>query len=672
MRGATPASSGSISPVVEVLRWLACFPLLEEHHLQALVGTDAWTVREVVRELHGYGLAASLVLDSPEFSSPRRLYHLTDVGITALARALHLTLFQIRQRYPVGDRDLLLHVARAETAVGIAGFAASIAAGLRDDGEFEAVHIRSSHWTPQRGVTAVLPAVEAFGCFHAWGTAAAFAVAWDRAGAPVAHRRQRVAAWSRADDGVQYHAGRLLPSLLVVCPDEPTLQQWEIAVERSAARRARNVLPLHLATAREVSAQGPLGAYWRRPGGSRRLSLVDCLAWRSTASGCNAAPIPSEVAFPASRVERDSPRQDGTRRGGGRARARFGGPRLRAPRAERWAALAIELSATQKTLLEWVGHHPLLPATHLATHLGLSTGSVAGLLNEMAHRGLVAIERTGPSHNAEEPRHVLTAEASAFLAAHDGVPVGLYLREGVIAADSAQDGARPGVRLGKGTAGSVRLSHLRRHLEHTIGVQRFALTLAREAERQRALGRDHRLLAWLNDAEGQAWFRHDGRTHHIWPDARFRYRADDVVYDLLLEWDRGLVRRRDYARKFAAYAAYLTALGVSQDDQLRLIVVTTTAAAGRARAAVVGASQGCARLAAITRIITQDAVSEGRLVAALWPVTTMIPFGCVAASAECCAVRGLGTLTTAGTGTQAICVKVRPVTPVASNWMVQR
>lgn len=618
MRGATRPRSANTSPVGAVLCWLACLPLLEDLHLAMLVRIDAWTVREVLRELHGRGWVAALVLDSPEFASPRRLHHLTDAGLAAFAEALRLTVVQIRRRYPVGDGELSIHIARAEAAVGIADFAASLVADLRDSEEVEEVHIRSSYWTPRPGRPSNPPAVEAYGCLHTCDTVASFALAWDRAAAPAAHRRGRVAAWYRADDGVPQHASGPLPSLLVVCPDERTLQQWAIAVERGAARRVRNVLPLHLATITEIAVQGPFGACWRQPGGVRRLCLVDCLAWRLRSGTCDEASSPFPGPFPVSRVVRDNEHHHGTWRGGG-ASAQSGKPRVRVPRAERWAALAIGLSATQKTLLEWIGHHPLLPATHLATHLRLSTRSVVGLLDRMARSALIAIESTGLSDIPDEPRYVLTAEGAAFLAARDGVPLGLYLREGVIAADSVDLGARHDGLKSTGAYASVRLTHLRRRPEHTVGVQRFALALTREAARQRALGGDHDLLAWLNDAEGQVWFRRDGRTHHIWPDGRFWYRANGVVYELLLEWDRGLVRRRDYARKFAAYEAYLNAREVPMEDRLRLVVATTPAAASRVRAAVAAAAQGCPELERITRIISHHIVEEDQIAAALWP-----------------------------------------------------
>jgi hypothetical protein len=88
------------------------------------------------------------------------------------------------------------------------------------------------------------------------------------------------------------------------------------------------------------------------------------------------------------------------------------------------------------------------------------------------------------------------------------------------------------------------------------------------------------------------------------PDARFHLRADGVVYDPLLEWDRGLVRRRDYARKLASYAAYFAARPEAPDGVPRLLLVTTTAAEGRLSGVLAPLRARCPALAVATRVLT--------------------------------------------------------------------
>ena len=279
----------------------------------------------------------------------------------------------------------------------------------------------------------------------------------------------------------------------------------------------------------------------------------------------------------------------------------------RATALERCAALTLTLSATQKSLLEWIGHHPFLSARELATLHDLREGAVESLLAALTVSRLVNSHvRPGGEEIAPAHRYFLTSAGLHLLAARDGVPARRYLREGVLAAEGAkQDGER-------------RLTGLLRHFEHTVGANGFAVALAREAAEQRKRGRDHRLDAWLSAAEGQEWFHRDGRTGHVWPDARFRYRANGVPYDVFLEWDRGLVRARDYSRKFEAYGLFFAAMEEAALTYKRLLVVTASQEAeGRiARVALDADVSGALGLA--TYLTTVDRVERAGALGSIW------------------------------------------------------
>lgn len=600
-----------------ILHWLARFPLLGEDHLQALIGCDERSMARHLAVLRAHDLIGTVTPDSPEFACPQRLYHLTAMGAAATADAVGMSLVELAKRLPVGRSELLARLVRVETVVAVAGFVAALAEELRGEDEAGLEDAWGTHWASSAGLPTVPPLVEACVRVHAGSASASFLLAWDRAGAPAAHRIRRIAAWSRADEERDAAWGPSLRAILVVCPDERTASHWAFAVQRSAARRGRPALPLSLTLTSEVAAYGPLHAHWRQLGERRATGLLDRLAWRTGPLACQGRPAPRiAVSRPTSAAPATPPQAEKRLGTGYRSvtQATPGRSGPRPSRRERWATLAIELSAAQKRLLEWIGHHPLLPAAHLTVHADLPRRSVTTLLGDLVRRDLVVTDALSGGSGTVAERYVLTADGAAFLAARDGVSPRLYLREGVIVAEGGAPRATDD--RGRNTPAPVRLAHLRRHPEHTFGVQRFALALAHEAVRQRALGDECHLLAWLNDAEAQLWFRHGGRVHHIWPDARLWYRADGVVYDLLLEWDRGLVRRRDYARKFAAYAAYFNAHPVRQEDYLYLIVVTTATAASRVRAAVVAASHACAQLAAVTWVITQEAVGFDQLNAA--------------------------------------------------------
>jgi hypothetical protein len=615
MHAVTRANSANDDAAIALLWWLACLPVIEEEHLQAIVGIDRWTLGGALRDLGRGGLTAWLVVDSPEFAAPRRVHYLTDAGTSALARMLGCTAADLEQLLPVGRRELLSRITRTETALGIASFIAALAVGLRDEETACLVEARASHWA-WRSPPASLPAVEAQVRLRVGETSAGFSLVWDRAAAPAAQRRRRVAAWYHADDA-HHRTGQTIPAVLIVCPNERTIGDWTAAVERSAARRARELLPIALTTADDVAAQGPLALCWRRLGSDRRLDLLDCLSWRATPSG-QGVPPHRGVRLSAAVAEGPEARHADAGRRWSTEQAASGRRYACLPRPERWAALSIRLSATQKRLLIWVGHHPLLSHTHLAVHLGLTRKAVETLLSDLACRDLIALGTMQQRDGRGEARYLLTAEGAAYLAARDGVPPRLYLTEGVIAANErpADIGRRPSS--GQRMAASVRLTHLQRYWEHTVGVQRFALALAREARRQHLLGRSHRLLAWLNEAEAQVWFQHAGRLQHIRPDGRFLYQADGVIYDLLLEWDRGRVRRRDYLRKLAAYEAYVASHIDALDDRHRLLVATSTAAEPRLRQVLEQVSAAFPPLSRYAHVVRQQSVVDAQIMADLF------------------------------------------------------
>jgi hypothetical protein len=630
MHGATTPAAGADTErlIRAALAWLARLPLLTEPQLSLLLGCGDGAARTALCELHRCRLASSVVVDSPEFIEPLRLHHLTVAGVEAVAQQLGVGRACLAERLPVTRDELLIRLARVETAVGLTDVIAALADDLRypaaagNGAEIALDDAAGTLWAPHRGRLSAFPeSVEAWMRFGAGSMRATMLLAWDRAGAPRAHRRERAAAWYRADELQDAPWGPTLPPLVVVCPDERVIAHWEALLDGSAARRGRTVLQVAYTTATELLIHGPLARIWRLLGGSRRVALRDVLAWNDMAS---ARRWPSQP-LPTCQTSRE---RGVVVNGVGIGFQRWAVQTVRSEAndeppaltvSEHRAALGIGLSATQKTLLTWVAHHPLLPAGHLATILRLTEPAVATLLDGLARCDLIIEDATPRLADTEGRRYALTPKGADLLAIRDGVPLHRYLREGSVAVQTDVAGSHRRSRTARG-AGAVRLTDLRRRPEHTTGVQRFALALAQGAAREWAQGRDHRLLAWLSAAEAQEWFRYGGRLQHIWPDARFQYHADTVVYDLLLEWDRGLARERDHLRKFAAYSAYLTARPLPANSRLRLVVATTSAAAQRVRAAVAATSQGCPRLGQITRIITHEAVDEDRITCALWPV----------------------------------------------------
>jgi hypothetical protein len=494
-------------------------------------------------------------------------------------------------------------VARLETAAALNAFFADIVDVLRADEEVSLEEARSLPWTRWPASRWWPPGVEAYGSLRSGCWQAPFFVAWDRAGAPTAHRRTRVAGWYAylVSEGNPWRVEGL-PPILVVCPSEREATQWSLAVESSADRRGIAPLAVRIGTASEVFRLGALGAVWRRPDGHRRATLTDRLRWVSEVPR-QVGIEPSPPLVPVEPCQR-RPHSIGLRDW---ARQATTEPRSLKP-GERVAALALSTSVTQKELLEWVGHHPFLSAADLAVLSGLREAGTERLVAGLARLGLVDFAvRPAGGDSSPASRHFLTEEGLRLLAARDGVPYRRYGRHGVLAVGDSTRG-------GEGQ----RLAGLQRHFEHTVGVNNFVVALAAEAASLRARGQDHRLVHWLSAAEAQEWFRWKGRSWHVWPDARFLYRANRLELDVFLEWDRGTMRRRDYLEKFRAYGSFFACRQADHLARCRLLVVTTTPAAERRIAEVIQSATGTAPALLVAHLTTASRLEHAGALSDVW------------------------------------------------------
>jgi hypothetical protein len=603
VKATAPARAAySSDTLASALLWLARLPFLEEEGLAALLGVDGFMAQKALASLREAGWTDWVIPTSPELD-PRRFYYVTEGGVHALARAMGADRKDIENRYAVGRRELLARVARLETAAALNAFFADAAEVIREDEEVSLDEARSLLWTRCPGPRWWPPGVEAYGSLRSGPWQAPFFLAWDRAGAPMAHRRTRVAGWyAYLVSEANPWSVEGLPPILVVCPSEREAAQWALAVESSADRRRIAPLALYIGTAAEVFGLGALGPVWRRPDGQRRATLIDRLRWVSE--------VPRQVGVepspPLMPVEPCQPRPH--RRGLHEwARQAATEPRSLKP-GERLAALALSTSTTQKELLEWVGHHPFLSAADLAVLSGLREAGAERLLAGLARLGLVdfAVRPVG-GETSPAGRYFLTGEGLRLLAARDGVPYRRYGRHGVLAI------------AGNGTDGEgLRLAGLQRHFEHTIGVNSFVVKLATEAATMRARGQDHRLAHWLSAAEAQEWFRWNGRWWHVWPDARFLYQANGVELDIFLEWDRATMRRRDYLEKFRAYGSFFASRQADHLSRCRLLVVTTTPAAERRIAELIQCGAGTAPALLVAYLTTAGRLEHAGALSDVW------------------------------------------------------
>lgn len=141
------------------------------------------------------------------------------------------------------------------------------------------------------------------------------------------------------------------------------------------------------------------------------------------------------------------------------------------------------------------------------------------------------------SHD-DDVHYVLTEQGMRFLAARAGVPPSTFGEHGAVTYLKEADQGHP--------------ERAVRHVEHTLGLNRFMVRLARDAR-----ARGWRLDEWRNEAESTCRFIDEsGRPAWIRPDASGLIGRGDERVPFLVEYDRGTLDGGDYRGKFEGYRRY--------------------------------------------------------------------------------------------------------------------
>jgi DNA-binding MarR family transcriptional regulator len=528
-----PASHSQLQ--ADAVGWLARLPFLGAEELSLLLGVTKPQAACVLTELEKLGWAEWVRASSPELDE-ERLNVLTDGCVPRLAEHFGLSEQELQRTFSVGRKEILERLPRLETTVGFNRFAAELVAAVRDDEEVELEDIRSlplrrfaQAWWP--------PEVEGYGCLR-WGPwRAPFFVVWDRAGAPPFHRRRRVGAWCAFREGDHPWGRDDIPPILVVCPGEAEAEQWSRAVLAASDRRQAPLLPVFLTGVLFALIKGPLGPVWRRPDGAVRAYLCERLAWRPAALSQAGA---FRIQKPAEQLETVS--------ANGRPLRQWARQAVESPKEtsqtrsglERLAALSLVTSPTEKRALEWLGHHPLLSANDLAVILRVSAQLAARVAHNLARYGLIQWTEKALENEATPPRrYYLTDLGLKLLAAQDGVPPRRYARYGIVAASMPKK------------QGGGRLETLLRQLDHTVGVNRFFVSVIRDSTKG-----GPRLIRWLSASEAAQKFTYGETTHWLRPDGAGDIYRQGEIQRFYLEWDRGTVKLPDLVEKLRSYALF--------------------------------------------------------------------------------------------------------------------
>jgi hypothetical protein len=236
----------------------------------------------------------------------------------------------------------------------------------------------------------------------------------------------------------------------------------------------------------------------------------------------------------------------------------------------------LSLSGKEWRVLNQVGTWPLLRSGDLARLANYGTtgaGLYAGMLQDLTERGLVRVVRREDAERALKELHHAQLEGKLAEADDPIVHVKLMSRMLKLEDELAEPDTTPtsvkryvlsprGLRLLAAARGmsplaygrarhwpvgytkvcgervvDLRIKRLLLSWDHTQLANEFFLGLRRLAERQWAMGRNHRLLIW-DSWECRRWYHGPNGKRLVLPDGGGVYQIGDEAYDFWLEIDR--------------------------------------------------------------------------------------------------------------------------------------
>jgi hypothetical protein len=576
-------------PYPHLLRWLIWFPLLSVEELtrleQARLASRALTrspqrVAALLQHLEESQLLAHLVVNEPNWPPHQHRYFLTDAGLYAFAAQSDppLSVPRLVRAYAVERADLISRLAHIDTHLVLADFSTRLVSEGSRQGypllSFQQPWMQTDKIFVRRQT---LQCDAAFLIESPQGTVHAFYVRVDTNERALfepkrerlllsrllnlrhAHRLQQeampslliltsvshLADWGTLLNNVSVQSGTALLDGAITTLD--SLQHagvhepiWWTFVELVQWRQSNSRTALAMPTSRLSSLMGTGVSPALAERFSQRQTFAHLMTKRKRSLlHKTARPLPSYVGKPLTLAIT-------TLRGTTLVDAFCG---TRAEQQEATALLNLALSATQKDLLFWLTHQPLLTAHQLATLHYPGGRDIRGVQKQVG--GLSALNLLIPfSWNVlrswqERERYVLSESALRYVALREGRTATSYL----LAEEDKKKQAILALALQKGPAG------LFAQMEHTHGLYDCIAHLRKAAHRDQV-----QLIAWKSEREAIRHYR-DPFTNapmQIRPDAEIIYQIDAQTFPhtLLVEYDRATTKRREYEAKYQSYADY--------------------------------------------------------------------------------------------------------------------
>jgi hypothetical protein len=593
---------------LHLLRWLTWFPLLSTEELVRLEQArlakqermrSPQRVALCLRELETFQLLAHVVINEPGWPLRQHRYYLTDMGLYAFAafNKPPLSVPHLAQAYPVERADLLARLARIDLHLPLAAFFAR----LVGEGDAQGYQV-TSFQHPWQQTETILGRRQTVHCDAAFllrdsqGAEYAFYVRIDaNERRPFDPRRERVLLVRLLNlrDGLHLHR-EAMPRLLILS-GASHLTEWARLLEKTSAQRGTALLDGGLTTLQRLQRSGVYAPIWwtfaefvqgMGKGSDRVLAapstrLVDLL--EQPASPLLAERFSQRRTFAHLLTERQRSSSRTTSRPlpsyVGKLLPDEGAPlrpsvltdALRGTKTEQQEAtayLTIALSATQKELLFWLTHHPLLTVHHLAALHAPAGHDVRSVQRQVAGLARLNLLHVISWYKArlwrERERYVLSEAALRYSALREGRQATYYL----LAEPQKKKYTVEAFAIQQGTAG------LFGQMEHTHGLYDYISRFIAVAYRERV-----QLLTWKSARECIRTYL-DPFTHvpmQVRPDAELTYQVEGqaLPHRILLEYDRATTTERDLIAKYQSYADYLVYSGdtlppllvVTQDEQ---------------------------------------------------------------------------------------------------------
>ncbi len=583
------ASAAVAEPSLHLLRWLIWFPLLSREELtrleQARLAPQEHTrssqrVGALLRNLETFQLITHLVINKPGWPPHQHRYFVTDAGLYVFAAHVDppLAVSRLVQAYAVERADLIARLARIDIHLVLAAFSTRLVA----EGSARGYPL-TSFQQPWRQSDSIFGRRQTLRCDAAFlladpqGTEHACYVKVDADERhPFDSKRERIPLLRLLKlRHVLLLQREAMPHLLIIT-SASHLAAWGALLEKTSEQQDTALLAGAITTLEHLQHTGVHGPSWwtfaelvhgMKRGlrsslaapSSQLASLLGEAASRRVVESFSqrqtfAHLVTARTSGPLRKTVRPFPSYVGTSllheratlRGASLAGALRG---IKTEQQEATALLNLVLSATQKDLLFWLTHHPLLTLHQLATlHYpgGRDVRSVQKQMAGLSTLGLlVPFQWNGRRPWHERERYVLSESALRYAALREGRQATYYL----LPQEDTQEDRAAALSIQRGTSG------LFAQMEHTHGLYDCIARLVEGAHRENV-----RLITWQSARESMRWYR-DPFNHELMqirPDAEVIYLVEGqaMPHCFLVEYDRATTSKREVEAKYQSYADY--------------------------------------------------------------------------------------------------------------------